>query len=213
MPARKRSPVKKAVRKTAPKPKAVKPSKAKTPAAKRPAAKRPAPDAPRPFAAAFTRAPGERRHWLVKSEPESFSWDDLEASPGRTTCWDGVRNYQARNFMRDGMRAGDLVLFYHSNAEPPAAVGVCEVVREAYPDHTAFDPSDPHHDPASREDAPTWMMVDLRAVERFAVPVSLPMLRDAAGLEGLELLRRGSRLSVQPVEAAHWEIIIGLGRG
>ena len=111
-----------------------------------------------------------------------------------------------------GMRAGDLVLFYHSNAEPPAAMGVCEVVGAAYPDHTAFDPADPHHDAASDPASPTWMMVDLRAVERFARPVTLPMLREATGLEGLELLRRGSRLSVQPVEAVHWDIVVRLGR-
>jgi predicted RNA-binding protein with PUA-like domain len=159
------------------------------------------------------RAAGERRYWLVKSEPEAFSWDHLEASPDATTCWDGVRNYQARNFMRDGMRLGDLVLFYHSNAEPPAAVGVCEVVREAYPDHTAFDEADEHFDPKSRRDEPAWMMVDLRARERFARPVTLPMLREEAGLAGMELLKRGSRLSVQPVEAVHWELVVGLGRG
>ena len=170
--------------------------------------------AERPFAAAFApRVEGGRRYWLVKSEPEAFSWDDLEASPERTTCWDGVRNYQARNFMRDGMRAGDLVLFYHSNAEPPAAIGVCEVVREAYPDHTAFDASDAHFDEKSRPDEPTWMMVDLRALERFARPVTLPLLREEPGLAGLELLRRGSRLSVQPVEAVHWDVIVRLGRG
>ena len=114
---------------------------------------------------------------------------------------------------RDGMRRGDLVLFYHSNAEPPAAIGVCEVVREAYADHTAFDASDAHFDEKSDPAAPTWMMVDLRAVERFARPVSLPLLRDEPGLAGLELLRRGSRLSVQPVEAVHWDVIVRLGRG
>jgi predicted RNA-binding protein with PUA-like domain len=115
--------------------------------------------------------------------------------------------------MRDGMRVGDLVLFYHSNAEPPAAVGVCEVVREAYPDHTAFDESDEHFDPKSRRDEPAWMMVDLRARERFAQPVTLPMLREEAALAGMELLNRGSRLIVQPVEAVHWDLVVRLGRG
>ena len=173
----------------------------------------PKPPAPA-FAAAFApRAPGERRYWLVKSEPEAFSWDDLTASAGRTTCWDGVRNFQARNFMRDGMRRGDLVLFYHSNAEPPAAMGICEVVREAYPDHTAFDRADAHFDPKSRRDEPTWMMVDLRAHERFERPVTLPALRAEPALAGMELLKRGSRLSVQPVEAVHWEIVTRMGRG
>jgi predicted RNA-binding protein with PUA-like domain len=180
-------------------------------AARKPAAKKPPAPA---FAAVFApRAEGERRYWLVKSEPEAFSWDDLEAAADRTTCWDGVRNFQARNFMRDAMRRGDLVLFYHSNAEPPAAMGVCEVVREAYPDHTAFDADDPHFDPKSRSDEPTWMMVDLRAHERFAQPVTLPRLRDEPALEGMELLKRGSRLSVQPVEAVHWDVVVRLGRG
>lgn len=158
-------------------------------------------------------APAGRRYWLVKSEPEAFSWDDLWSSPGRTTCWDGVRNYQARNSMRDGMRVGDQVLFYHSSVEPPAIVGIAEVVREAYPDHTAFDPDDPHHDPKSRRESPTWMMVDIRAVRALARPVTLAMLREAKGLEGMVLLQRGSRLSVQPVSAAEWEIVERLASG
>ncbi len=150
------------------------------------------------------------RHWLVKSEPEAFSFDDLWRAPRRTTCWDGVRNYQARNFMRDDMRKGDRVLFYHSNAEPPGVAGIAEVVREAYPDPTAFDPDDPHHDPKSRPEAPTWMMVDVRAVRAFAEPVTLAELRATPGLEGLELLRKGSRLSVQPVSAEHWRRVLAL---
>ena len=154
-----------------------------------------------------------RRYWLVKSEPESFSFDDLLKSPERTTCWDGVRNYQARNTMRDDMKRGDLVLFYHSSTEPAAVVGVAEVVREAYPDHTAFDPKEPHFDPKSRRDAPTWMMVDLRAVERFTRPVTLAELRGMPGLEKMALLQRGSRLSVQPVSAAEWEIVYRMGIG
>ena len=196
---------------TAPRKAAPNKSAAPKPAGKRsPARKPPAPA----FAAVFApRLDGERRYWLVKSEPEAFSWDDLEASAGRTTCWDGVRNFQARNFMRDAMRQGDLVLFYHSNAEPPAAMGVCEVVREAYPDHTAFDGADAHFDPKSRREEPTWMMVDLRARERFARPVTLPRLREEPALAGMELLKRGSRLSVQPVEAVHWEVVVRMGRG
>ena len=160
----------------------------------------------------MTAAPA-RRYWLVKSEPDAFSFDDLMASPDRTTCWDGVRNYQARNTMRDDMKRGDLVLFYHSSTEPAAIVGVAEVVREAYPDHTAFDEQDPHFDPKSRRDAPTWMMVDLRAVERLAKPVSLSELRGVPGLEKMALLQRGSRLSVQPVSAAEWEIVYRMGMG
>ena len=151
-----------------------------------------------------------RQYWLVKSEPDVFSFDDLWNAPNRTTCWDGVRNHQARNFMRDGMRLGDGVLFYHSSAEPTAVVGTAEVVREAYPDHTALDAADPHFDPKSRADSPTWMMVDVRAVRAFDEVITLAELRATPGLDGLELLRRGSRLSVQPVSAEHWGRIVAL---
>ena len=161
----------------------------------------------------MTATRAARRYWLVKSEPEVFSFDDLMAAPDRTTSWDGVRNYQARNFMRDDMRVGDLVFFHHSNAKPPAIAGVAEVVRAAYPDPTAFDADDPHHDPKSKAAAPTWMMVDIRAVEPLSPPVTLDELRETKGLEGLELLRRGSRLSVQPVSAAHWKRIRALRAG
>jgi predicted RNA-binding protein with PUA-like domain len=154
-----------------------------------------------------------RRYWLVKSEPAVFSFDDLLASPARTTCWDGVRNYQARNSMRDDMRIGDQVLFYHSNADPTAIVGVCEVVREAYPDHTALDPADPHFDPKSRADAPTWMMVDLRAVAPLGRPLALAELKAVQGLERMVLLQKGSRLSVQPVTADEWNVVMKLGGG
>ena len=154
--------------------------------------------------------PRKRQYWLVKSEPSIFSFDDLLASPGRTTCWDGVRNYQARNLMRDGMRVGDRVLFYHSSTEPAAVVGVCEVVREAYPDPTQFDRRSEYFDPKSRADEPTWVMVDLRAVERLPVPLTLAELRSAPALAGMELLRRGSRLSVQPVTAEQFAAVRGL---
>jgi len=153
----------------------------------------------------------ERKHWLVKTEPDAFSFDDLVASPAHTTCWDGVRNYQARNFMRDGMTKGDLVLFYHSGADATAVMGVAQVVREAYPDHTAFDRKDQHYDPKSKPDAPTWMMVDLRAVERFGHPMALAELRKVKGLEKMALLQKGSRLSVQPVTPAEFEIVRRLG--
>ena len=156
---------------------------------------------------------GTSRCWLLKSEPEAFSWDDLWKSPGRTTSWDGVRNYQARNFMRDGMRTGDRVLFYHSSTEPTAIVGVAEVVREAYPDPTAFDPADPHYDPKSKRNAPTWVTVDIRAVRPLDRPVTLAMLRQTPGLEGMVLLQRGSRLSVQPVTEEEWAIIDRLASG
>ena len=153
------------------------------------------------------------RHWLLKSEPEQFSFDDLLAAPEQTTCWNGVRNYQARNFMRDGMRAGDLVLFYHSNADPTGVAGVAEVAREAYPDPTAFDPADPYFDPKSRPEAPAWLMVDVRAVERFPRLVPLDELRATPALAGMELLRRGSRLSVQPVTREEVAEVRALGRG
>jgi predicted RNA-binding protein with PUA-like domain len=157
------------------------------------------------------RAEGERRSWLVKSEPEAFSWDDLEAAADRTTCWDGVRNFQARNFMRDAMRRGDLVLFYHSNAEPPAIVGVAEVAREAYPDPSQFDRASEYFDSKSRPHEPTWVLVDLRGVAPLRSPLSLAALRDVPALADMELLRRGSRLSVQPVTRAEWEAVLRLG--
>lgn len=151
-----------------------------------------------------------QRFWLVKSEPDCFSYDDLLAAPKRTTCWSGVRNYQARNFMRD-MRVGDGVLYYHSGAEPPGIVGTAAVVREAYPDFTAWDATDEHFDPRSTEDAPVWLMVDIQAKQRFSHFLPLPELRQVPGLEKMELLRRGSRLSVQPVTAAEWATICKMG--
>ena len=153
----------------------------------------------------------EKRYWLVKSEPDCFSWDDLVAAPGRTTCWDGVRNYQARNFMRDGMKKGDLVLFYHSSAEPNAVLGVAEVVREAYPDPTQFDPKADHFDPKSDTASPTWIMVDLKAREAFRRPVTLAELKKDPRLDGMELLKRGSRLSVQAVSPEHFVAVCELG--
>ena len=152
----------------------------------------------------------DRRHWLVKSEPDVFSFDDLMARPSRTTHWDGVRNYQARNTMRDDMKKGDLVFFYHSSTDPAAIVGIAEVVREGYPDTTALDPADSHFDPKSKADAPTWYMVDLEGVEKLRRPLSLAELRGVKGLEKMTLLQKGSRLSVQPVTAAEWTVITKL---
>ena len=159
----------------------------------------------------MTLASRARRYWLVKSEPDTFSFDDLLARPDRTTHWDGVRNYQARNFMRDEMKKGDLVFFYHSSADPTAIVGTAEVARDGYPDHSAFDPKDSHYDPKSKKDEPTWFMVDLRARDRFREPVTLTDLRGVKGLEKMVLLQKGSRLSVQPVTSGEWEIICRLG--
>lgn len=147
------------------------------------------------------------RYWLVKSEAEVFSFDDLLRSPKQTTCWDGVRNYQARNTLRDEMKKGDLVFFYHSSSEPTGIAGICEVVREGYPDHTAFDPKDPHYDEKSRKDSPTWYMVDVRAVRAFPKLLTLGEIKGIKGLERMVLLQRGSRLSVQPVSRKEWEAI------
>ena len=153
------------------------------------------------------RKRGEKRYWLVKSEPATFSFDDLLARPDRTTHWDGVRNYTARTFMRDGMKLGDQVFFYHSNAEPSAIVGLCEVVREGYPDHTALDANDPHFDPDSDPTDPKWFMVDLRAVRALPRPLPLPELRTRKELAGMALLRIG-RLSVSPIRPAEWDVIM-----
>jgi predicted RNA-binding protein with PUA-like domain len=153
----------------------------------------------------------DRRYWLLKSEPDCFSYDDLLASPHRTTSWSGVRSYQARNFMRDDMKKGDGVLFYHSSAEPAGIVGTAEIVRQGYPDPTAWNPSDEHHDPKSSESNPIWYMVDIKAGERFENFLDLPSLRHVPELEAMELLRKGSRLSVQPVRAEEWRAILRLG--
>jgi predicted RNA-binding protein with PUA-like domain len=147
-------------------------------------------------------------YWLMKSEPEAFSIEDLAAAPDRTTHWDGVRNYQARNMMRDEMQPGDQVLFYHSNTEPPGVVGIAEVVRGGYPDHTAFDPRDKHYDPKSDPDNPRWYMVDVRLVRRFARTITLAELKQHPGLAELALVRRGNRLSVMPVSAEQWRCIL-----
>lgn len=149
------------------------------------------------------------RYWLMKSEPEAFSIDDLERSPKRTTCWDGVRNYQARNFMRE-MEIKDRVFFYHSSTEPACIVGIAEVVRKAYPDHTALDPKDKHYDPKSTPANPIWEMVDIKLVRKFDHPLTIEDLRHVKGLEKMELLRKGSRLSVQPVRPEEWTIVVGL---
>lgn len=148
------------------------------------------------------------RYWLMKSEPTVFSWEDLKQAPNQTTCWEGVRNYQARNFMRDQMALGDRVLFYHSNAKPPAIMGVAEVVKTAYPDHFAWDGNSKYFDPKSSPEHPIWMMVDIRYCHDIDPPITLPQLRQVAGLENMILLQKGSRLSVQPVTPAEWAMIM-----
>ena len=145
-------------------------------------------------------------HWLIKSEPEVFSIGDLARAPRRTTSWEGVRNYQARNFLR-AMHRGDRALFYHSNADPSGVAGVVEVVRTAYPDATAWDPRSDYHDPKASPENPVWSLVDVRLVEVFPRLVPLEELRGLRPLAGMELLRRGSRLSVQPVTAAEFRTI------
>ncbi|MGH8035620.1 MAG: EVE domain-containing protein [Lysobacterales bacterium] len=153
----------------------------------------------------------EISYWMIKSEPDSFSIDDLKNSPGRKTCWDGVRNYQARNYIRDGMRKGDGVLFYHSGCETPGIAGIAEVVSGAYPDHTAFDPLDHHYDSGSNPANPRWLMVDIHFKRKLKRFVSLTELRQhERRLQGLALIRTGNRLSVMPVSKAHWDFILGL---
>jgi predicted RNA-binding protein with PUA-like domain len=149
------------------------------------------------------------RYWLMKSEPATYGFDDL-VRDGRT-AWDGVRNFQARNLLRDAVQKGDRVLFYHSNAEPPGVAGVAEVVRAAYPDPTQFDASDPHHDPASEPGEPRWMAVDLKPVERLLRFVGLPELRANPRLAALGVLRKGNRLSVQPVSEAEFREVLRMG--
>ena len=151
------------------------------------------------------------QHWLLKSEPDVFGIDDLAAAPRKTTCWDGVRNYQARNFLRE-MKRGDQAFFYHSNCAEPAIVGIVSVVKEAYPDHTAFDPRDPHYDPGSTPDKPRWYMVDVKLERKLARPITLAEMRTHADRElaGFTLLRRGNRLSVLPVSDAHWRFILAM---
>ena len=152
---------------------------------------------------------GAQRYWLMKSEPATFSIDDLIRSPNHVTYWDGVRNYQARNFMRS-MAVGDQVLFYHSNADPPEVVGIAEVVKTAYPDSTQFDKKDKHYDPESKPSEPRWDMVDIKYVRKFTRALTLDELRKENKLNGMVLLKKGSRLSVQPVTPLEWRHIMKL---
>jgi predicted RNA-binding protein with PUA-like domain len=151
------------------------------------------------------------KYWLVKSEPDVFSWDDLKKSKNQTTYWDGVRNYQARNFLRDEMKKGDLVLFYHSNADPLAVMGVCEVVKEGYPDHTQFDPDNDHYDPKADPEKPTWYMVDVKLKKEFKHPVTLDEIKSNPKLKNMKLIQRGNRLSVMPVTKEEFDEIVKMG--
>ncbi|WP_242604359.1 EVE domain-containing protein [Legionella gresilensis] len=146
-------------------------------------------------------------YWLMKSEPNCFSIDDLYNSPNKTAHWDGVRNYQARNFMRDQMSIGDLVFFYHSNCDTPGIVGIAEIKSDAYPDHTAFDPSNEHFDSKSSLENPRWVMVDVTFKEKFTEVIALKQLKQHPELKDMLLLRKGNRLSIIPVSKTEWAFI------
>ncbi len=149
-------------------------------------------------------------YWLFKSDTTCFPFSDLMAAPKKTTDWDGVRNFQARNFLRDDVRVGDGVLFYHSSTEPMGVAGIAEVTRAGHPDPTAFDPKAQHHDPKSDPENPTWYQVSIRGIRAIEPVLSLPQLRTVPALKSMELLRKGSRLSIQPVTAAEWTAVIKL---
>ena len=154
------------------------------------------------------------RYWLMKSEPDTFGIDDLASAPKQTTSWEGVRNFQARNMLRDDMAVGDLAFFYHSSCPEPGIAGVVEVVRAGYPDASAWNARSPYHDPKSTENKPLWYTVDVRLHQRCRQLLPLAVLRehDSGKLDGLLLLRRGNRLSITPVDAAHWKFILSLHR-
>ena len=149
------------------------------------------------------------QYWLMKSEPSAYSWEQFEADG--STHWDGVRNYQARNMMRDEMKVGDLVLFYHSNCKPPHVAGIARVCRDSYPDHTALDSTSNYFDPKATPENPRWMMVDIEHIQAMKVPVSLPDMRANPELEGMLLLQKFCRLSVQTVSMPHFEAICRMG--
>jgi len=148
------------------------------------------------------------KFWLIKSEPSEFSIEDLAKSKNQTTYWDGVRNYQARNFIRDEMEIGDMVLFYHSNTEPNSVVGVCEVVKEAYPDHTQFEAKHVHYDSKADKKNPPWFMVDVKLVKKFKKHVTLEEIKANSILAKMRLVQRGNRLSVMPVTKDEFEEIL-----
>jgi len=152
-----------------------------------------------------------KNYWLFKSEPGEFSWDDLKNCKNQTKYWNGVRNYQARNFLRDKIKKGNSVLFYQSGTDPLAIVGYCEVLNEGYPDHTQFDSKNNHFDPKSTEDNPTWFMVDIKLVKEFKSIVTLDSIKANSKLKEMKLIQRGQRLSVMPVTKAEWDEILKMG--
>ncbi len=149
-------------------------------------------------------------YWLMKSEPDVFGIDDLKQRPRQTEHWDGVRNYQARNMMRDLMRVGDQIFFYHSNCETPGIVGIAEIVREAYPDHSAWNPESKYFDPKSSLDNPRWFMVDVRFVRKFKRTIGLAELKANPALENMAVVRKGNRLSINPVSETEWQAILAM---
>ena len=151
-------------------------------------------------------------YWLMKSEPDAFGIDDLAKRPNQTEPWNGVRNYQARNFMRDGMKKGDLAFFYHSSCAEPGIAGIIEIARAAYPDPTARNPESPHYDPRATAGNPVWVMVDVRLKKKLKQPVALKLLKSLKPLAGMQLLQRGSRLSILPVTKKEWDIILKLAK-
>lgn len=155
---------------------------------------------------------GPKRYWLFKSEPDIYSIDDLAREERQTCHWDGVRNYQARNLLRDQVAAGDGVLFYHSSCPRPAVAGTCEVVEAGYPDPTQFDPKAKYFDAKSDPARPRWYVVDIRLVEKFPSPVTLAEIRETEELAGMALVRRGQRLSIQPVTSEEWRVITRRGK-
>jgi predicted RNA-binding protein with PUA-like domain len=150
------------------------------------------------------------KYWLMKSEPDVFGIADLERRPNKTEPWDGVRNYQVRNMMRDEMKKGDLAFFYHSNCKEPGIAGIVKIVREAYPDHTAFDSKEKYFDPKSDPQNPRWYMVDVQHVRTLKRVITLNELKSQRELSDLPLVRRGNRLSVMPISKAHWNLILSL---
>lgn len=152
-----------------------------------------------------------KKYWLFKSEPGEFSIDDLAESGNKTTYWDGVRNYQARNFMRDEMKKGDGVLFYYSNTEPNAIVGICEVVKEGYADHTQFDPENKHFFPSADPENPVWFMVDIKLVKKLKNPVTLHDVKKNPKLKNMRLVQKGNRLSVMPVTKPEFDEVLKMG--
>ncbi len=153
-----------------------------------------------------------KKYWLFKTEPDVFSWDDLLKAKDLTTTWEGIRNYQARNLLRDECRLKDEVFIYHSRINPPVIMGIAEVVKEAYPDPEQFKPDSKYFDPKSDPDDPRWLMVDVKATKAFSAPVDLPALKAHPDLDGLMVTKRGARLSIQPVDAAHWRVIARMGK-